>query len=221
MLIDSRNCECHKGMVELTLKYLGQTTASSIIGYYVDKKGENEEVLCSFYDVDPEDEITCSSGSLSKLKRRTAFIVSYDDDDDARSCSGDIKTKCPTDIIGDALDGCNDLVVLSFVDGDGALCDTAISAAEAAASSNNAWIGDEATLHDPLELFEGMDPLVRWTLIGAMVAFAVLMALSVFICVFKKKEKNENEDVIAASIAMTGLRSESVFDDDCFDEEAE
>ena len=163
---------------------------------------------CEFFNVQNGDTITCSAGSYGTFKRRTRFEVYYDGDtDEEAGCSGDAKTKCNKMTIGKSIKNCDDLVVASHVDGDGALCNADILEAQMSetAMASNALAVSGLTLNSPLRIWKELDPLTRWMLICIFIAFVVLIAISCYICVFGKhrKRKTLSVDDVASHIAMT------------------
>ena len=203
-----RNCSSfihhsHSGLTAITLLYSGSTTAETIVGYWHWKR---QIVACTFYNVEPNQEVTCYAGDLGELKRKTTFVVTYADGEG--ECTGSVKTKCQKKIIGDSLKNCEDLTVISHIDGDGALCDAATYEAEDV-SSSNALIASESTLDvQLLTVWEGLDPFVRYALIGIFLAFMALMICGCYLCVIgKNRNKSENDKIsearISSNIAMS------------------
>ena len=209
VLSDTQNCDCDNGMTQITLEYVGEKTASEIVGYYNGNKMSTSQLEdCKFSNVEPGDTITCSAGSYGKFKRKTRFEVFYEgNEDDEADCSGDAKTKCKKMTIGKSIKQCDDLVVVSHVDGDGALCNANILEAELSetAMASNALTARGMTLSSPLRIWKELDPLIRWMLICIFIAFTVLIAISCFLCVFGKhrRRKTLSMDEVASHIEMT------------------
>jgi len=128
-------------------------------------------------------------------------------------CIGSVATSCSSQIIGDKLSGCNSLEVISYIDGNGGLCTSEILSIEAE-HANNALIKGGQTLDNPLKVFDGLDPYIRWTLICILIAFVVLIFVSLYICgIYKGKQEEDEEDVIASAIAMRKANANYIEDE--------
>eukprot|EP01083_Nonionella_stella_P315942 1143002_1 len=209
----NHNCDCDRGMTALTLRYVGDQTAASIVVY----NARWRLILCTFTNVKKGEKITCTADNTKDgtFTRQTRFSVSYEnrrrslvDLNDIKNadCVGLMQTSCAVQIIGDKVIGCSDLVVISHVDGDGALCNARILALETD-NTANAYINDYQRMYaDPLKVLDELDPYIRWTLICIMITFVVLVFASIYIC-FVAKSRNlsedDDEDDVLKSIAET------------------
>jgi len=209
VLSDTQNCDCQNGMSEMTLQYTGTQTASRIVGYYnVNKVPKSKLSSCEFFDVQPGDTISCSAGSKDTFRRKTQFEVYYDGDDDA-SCSGTAKTKCSKMIVGKSIKNCDELMVLSHIDGDGAFCDVSILEQDVQILESNAFAGTERlVMTDPLRVWAELDLWFRWTLVGLLTAFAALTVMACYLCAIRRRGQvgqsmdEEGLDDIVRHIAM-------------------
>ena len=209
---DVHNCDCENGMSQITLQYVGEQTASKILGFYKVKKSNSKETPltdCEFLNVQNGDTITCSAGEYGVFKRRTRFEIYYDgNDDDAADCIGDTKTKCSKPIIGDSVRKCDNLVVVAHVDGDGAFCDANVLSADPATQESNAVVDNERSTSDPLRVWKELDLWIRWMLICLLIAFISLIGISCLLCGLwrkaeaKQTEKEHKLDDIMKTIAM-------------------
>eukprot|EP01083_Nonionella_stella_P114401 338235_1 len=209
----NHNCDCDRGMTALTLRYVGDQTAASIVVY----NARWRLILCTFTNVKKGEKITCTADNTKDgtFTRQTRFSVSYEnrrrslvDLNDIKNadCVGLMQTSCAVQIIGDKVIGCSDLVVVSHVDGDGALCNARILALETD-NTANAYMKDYQMMYaDPLKVLNELDPYIRWTLICIMITFVVLVFASIYIC-FVAKSRNlsedDDEDDVLKSIAET------------------
>ena len=204
-------------MSQITLRFVGEQTASKILGFYsVMNTAETPLKDCEFLDVQNGDTITCSAGAYGTFKRKTRFEVYYDgDDEDEADCIGDAKTKCSKPIIGDSLKNCDDLVVVSHVDGDGALCNANVLSTDIAILESNAFVDNRRLTTDPLRVWKGLDLWIRWMLICLLIAFSALISISCFLCGLRRRaeveqtEKEEKLDDILKHIAMKKWRANS------------
>eukprot|EP01084_Bolivina_argentea_P094475 169840_1 len=114
-------CDCSGGMVELRFNYTGTATNVEISLY--DEK-DMSQAICTFTDVNPEDEIICNvndaSIGLSKFAHNTRFRITRDDD---TTCAATYHTSCSKNIVGVVMDECDELVASGWRDGDGDNCD--------------------------------------------------------------------------------------------------
>ena len=211
---DSENCDCENGMTQITLQYVGEQTASKILGFYsVMNTAETPLKDCEFLDVQNGDTITCSAGAYGTFKKKTRFEVYYDgDDEDEADCIGDAKTKCLKPIIGDSLKNCYDLVVVSHIDGDGSFCDANVLSADIAILKSNAFVDNRRLTTDSFRVWKGLDLWIRWMLICLFIAFSVLISVSCFLCGLqrrtqaKRTAKEEELDDIMKHIALQKWR---------------
>ena len=209
VLSDTQNCDCDNGMTQITLEYVGEKTASKIVGYYNGNKMSTSQLDdCEFSNVETGDTITCSAGSYGKFKGKTRFEVFYEgNEDDEADCSGDAKTKCKKMTIGKSIKNCDDLVVVSHVDGDGALCNVDIMEAQFSgeAMASNALTATGMTLNSPLRIWKELDPFIQYLLIGLFIAFTALIVVSCCICVFGKnrRRKTQSFDSVLNHIEMS------------------
>eukprot|EP01083_Nonionella_stella_P307772 1083036_1 len=112
-----KECKCKDGLKEISVKYLGSSTASRIVFYY----DLNE--ICVFLNVDVGQEIMCSLqfSMYSKFKSETEYIIFYDHGTD---CKGAFDTSCPKDIAHNFGYGpCYELQLMSWQDVNGNSCD--------------------------------------------------------------------------------------------------
>ena len=207
------NCDCENGMTQITLRYVGEQTASKILGFYnVMNTAETPLKDCEFVNVQNGDTITCSAGAYGTFKRKTRFEIYYDgDNEDEADCIGDARTKCRKMIVGRSLPNCDDLVVLSHLDGDGAFCDANILSADIAALESNAIVDNERSTSDPLRVWKELDLWIRWMLICLLIAFLALIGISYFLCCLRRRkeskqiEKEETLDDVMKHIALKKL----------------
>jgi len=209
-----QNCDCDNGMTQITLQYVGDWSASKILGFYsVMNTAETPLKDCEFLNVQKGDTITCSAGAYGTFKRKTRFEVYYDgNDNDEADCIGDAKTKCDKMSVGKSLKNCADLVVVSHVDGDGAFCDADVLSFDVAIRGSNAFVGNDRRAMSPSALWEELDLWIRWMLICLLVAFTALITISCFLCALQRRarteqrEKERKLDDIMKQIAMKKWR---------------
>merc|ERR1740123_2117598 len=113
-----------------------------------------------------------------------------------------VNTQCSVQIIGDRLHGCNDLSIVSYIDGIGALCDVETLKDEMS-DPQNALIMDydeKTTLKNAFDVISSLDPFILWSLVAILLTFVLLMFVSVYVCKICKV-KNEDDDESCDAIA--------------------
>ena len=122
-------CECNEGMKGITLKYVDDETAESIVFYY----GQSE--LCVFLHVIPGQVITCSVefSSYDKLRSETGYSIFYANGE----CHGSFDTSCSRNIYNQYGYGCNKLRIIGWQDMNGFFCDGRIFTHDGDENSKN------------------------------------------------------------------------------------
>eukprot|EP01083_Nonionella_stella_P271716 920929_1 len=145
-----RNCDCTGGMVELTVQYIGECDAH-ITTYYDIKILPN----CVFNNVISGDCITCTAPvGNGKFENKLYFDIDCVDyrrrsqekkhakesDEHDKYCTAKLDTSCESNIIGEQSKWCGDLKVISYVSGDGSICNKIVIH-----NNEHAVINDERT----------------------------------------------------------------------------
>eukprot|EP00483_Globobulimina_turgida_P012148 UN12170 len=85
-------------------------------------------------------------------------------------------------MVGSTVNGCNDFMVVSWMNGAGATCDEV--AVDEVTTSSNALMSDKGLLNNPFKALEELDPFIRHSLIGIMVTFiACLLFMACYVCI--------------------------------------
>ena len=203
----------NKGISTLTVEYTGDDVVD--ISVYVDKR--DDDPLCEFSDVAPGDTIECSAPSqfddktyfvINNARRRRRRMGGYSKSKSYLSgdCVGKIKTNCESQIVGTTVYNCDDIIIRSTIDAAGQFCDATVLEEEST-GADNALINGELRLETPLQVLEDMDPMIRWSLIGILVTFLVLLFVACYICIVRRNMNDEEEkktpSAIAKSIALS------------------
>merc|ERR1712154_530114 len=113
-----RSCECEDGMVGLELQYIGDDDVSIT----VHRGWSTSRIYASFDDISRGDVFNVTSKPMTtKFGTWTTFTMTSSNDEEV-ICRGKVR-KCDVSMIGSQVQGCDDLIVLSWIDGDDALCD--------------------------------------------------------------------------------------------------
>ena len=163
-----------------------------------------------------------------------------DDSDDEESseedCRAKIKTACQEEIVGTRSRQCGDFIVVEAEDTQGNVCsdDGDIEDNGADEEEYNALINGEQSIIGTLQVFEELDPYVKWSLFAIMITFVGLMIIACYICVARKgdntdddRNKDNLQDEINAmgkasswneygNIKQTDLNEEDEDDEECY-----
>ena len=156
--------------------------------------------ICIFDNISPGQTIECSPDyayifnsytyivvNYRRTNRRIRRRMGYNWEIRNGDCVGIFVTNCNSQIIGMRSYGCRDLSAVSWVDYEGLYCDASVLYEDNGNTDRNyAFINSESAFNDPLQIFENLDPYVRYSLIGIMVAFVILSFAACYICIAKK-----------------------------------
>ena len=175
-----KNCDCNgNGLMSLTLKYVGIFQVNKI---EILSRRQNGKLLCVFYNVSYGETIICDGESLEAFKRNTYIHVTYKDDDESDDdiCEGTIRTDCSCNILGQLSYGCDDIMVIGWIDKLNVICDDTVTDYYSI-SENNALVNDELEMVRNLKVLNELDPYIKWSLIGMMFMFLILVFIGVVI----------------------------------------
>ena len=123
-------------------------------------------------------------------------------------CIAKFRTYCSRSVVGSRSEGCDDLQMISYVDGAGYECDegtlggyTRDVDSDSDDSTYNAVASGQgiSAPQSPIEWIKGLDPFTRYTLLAIMVTSVALMGVACYICVYVnfQKGRGSNDDKIA------------------------
>ena len=114
-------------------------------------------------------------------------------------CIAKFRTYCSRSIVGSRSEGCDDLRMVSYVDGAGHECDQITLHGSSQGDTNSD--SDDHTYNaiasgqgmsastSPIEWIKGLDPFTRYTLLAIMVTSVALMCVACYICVYVNVQK--------------------------------
>merc|ERR1740123_400465 len=176
-----RSCECDDGMVAVEFEYVGDAAAASIT-FIRDKYYE----YATFAGVVNGDLMTVVSEPKDDKFRKYFYVSVVDEASGEQICDGRIR-KCKAYIIDSAVDGCDALMVRSWTDGDGALCDAyAINGLDSDSADNALVSGDKQLKVGVFQTLADLDPFVKYSLIGIAVVFFVMIIVAAYVCLIRK-----------------------------------
>eukprot|EP01084_Bolivina_argentea_P080544 145889_1 len=198
-----RSCECVDGMVSIDVLYTGTDNVTVLFTRLTGQRG----LHYGEFDVVQGDIVTAAPTTTAKPTLGWKTGVALLDASGDVICEGGIR-KCREDVIGEEVDGCEDLVVLSWTAADGALCDeiaitgssSGSSSSDSTSSENLLWLEREM-LETPLKVLQQLDPYVRYSLIGVLVAFCGLMLAACYICLIRSKAVEDKEDDVGRKMS--------------------
>lgn len=181
-----RDCQCKNGMIELEFEYIGFEDVSITF-----LRGRNQ--VYKTFEVSQGDTISLTPFPSKTFKTWT--YVAIDDKSGNQICGGRVR-KCRQDVIDSAVYGCNDLIVRSWTAGDGALCDEfSVDLSDSSSSSaDNAFFGNEKKDKvGTFAVFNNLDPFIKYSLIGVIVTFFILIIVALYIFISAKFGQNKHE----------------------------
>merc|ERR1712228_227427 len=181
-----RNCKCKNGMTELEFEYIGSENVSVTF-----LRGRN--TVYDSFEVSQGDIISLTPLPAKTFKTWT--YVAINDKSGQQICGGRVK-RCRQDIIDSAVYGCADLIIRSWTAGDGALCDVYSVDLSDSSSADNAFVGsEEKEKVGTFAVFDNLDPFVKYSLIGVIVTFFILIIVAGYIFIAAQFGKNKHNIV--------------------------
>jgi len=207
-----RDCNCEEGTTSFSLTYTGDNDATVVL-----TRSRRDGAEYGSYSVSNGDTFTVYS--ISAGFDTFAYITGvnvYDAGSGDVICIYDRLYASRPYQVGRIIGRCSVLTVNSFVCADGALCDdTAVADYYQAVSADDALVNAEQVLDDPLRVFSGLDPYVRYSLIGLLLTFAGLMLVACYICVARKdegaKDRKQPEKILANMQQMHRTHDQEVY----------
>ena len=167
-----------------------------------DTFNENTYIRIYFDDDDCDD-----SNDRRRLRKKSSDSESESESSDSSGddyqCLALFDTDCSSNIVGTQSKGCTILTVVSFTDANGQFCDkiqrdsSDSSDAKRYDSSEDLWdnalINEKETSNNkPLQIFDELDPLTKWTLMCIFVVFTILMCVAFCICFVQKMKRSKD-----------------------------
>jgi len=130
------------------------------------------------------------------------FDSADSDSDDDGQCIAKFRTYCSRSIVGTRSEGCDDLQMISYVDGAGNECDQTLLHGNSYGDGDS----DEGTLYNamagggsrsaptsPIEWIKELDPFTKWTLLAILVTALALMAVACYVCVYLNSARGNRQ----------------------------
>eukprot|EP01084_Bolivina_argentea_P115914 206056_1 len=219
--IIKKDCNCNKGIKSLSIVYNPNNGLNASISVYLNPR-RTDTVLCVFENISPGQQIQCESKPYRKFHKKTYFVVSYIGN--SNNCVGKFDTTCNGIKIGDISNGCNDLHIVSYVDGYGSFCDKNVLNEDNTINGANALVNNKPNRQFSFNEFDETHAYILYSLIGVIIIFIVVMIIGFCVCMIKKDENVNGKGSVKYNLTANNMHFEynnqiAIVNDDCSDTE--